>query len=158
MKKNYNSRRKFIKSSLLGLTAISFPNIIKVNADQDYDVIIIGAGAAGLAATEELIKAGKKVICLEASNRIGGRAFTDNQIFGEPYDLGALWLDNGDTNPFKLYGEKNSNFSLYKERSEEMYDLYSGKKKFQMMEKYGKFLTALRLELQKPEKMWLHQK
>ena len=99
MKKNLTSRRKFIKSSLLGLTAISFPNIIKVNADQDYDVVIIGAGAAGLAATEELLKEGKKVICLEASNRIGGRAFTDNQIFGEPYDLGALWLDNGDTNP-----------------------------------------------------------
>ena len=123
------SRRQFIKSSLLGLTALTFPNIIKVNADQDYDVIVIGAGAAGLAATEELIKSGKKVICLEASNRIGGRALTDNQIFGEPYDLGALWLDNGDTNPFKLFGEKNSKFNLYKERSEEMYDLYSGSKK-----------------------------
>ena len=112
------SRRQFIKSSLLGLTALTFPNIIKVNADQDYDVIVIGAGAAGLAATEELIKSGKKVICLEASNRIGGRALTDNQIFGEPYDLGALWLDNGDINPFKLFGEKNSKFNLYKERSE----------------------------------------
>ena len=56
------SRRKFIKSSLLGLTALTFPNIIKVNADQDYDVVVIGAGAAGLAATEELIKSGKKVI------------------------------------------------------------------------------------------------
>ena len=123
------SRRQFIKSSLLGLTALTFPNIIKVNADQDYDVIVIGAGAAGLAATEELIRSGKKVICLEASNRIGGRALTDNQIFGEPYDLGALWLDNGDTNPFKLFGEKNSKFNLYKERSEEMYDLYSGSKK-----------------------------
>ena len=62
------SRRTFIKSSLLGLTALTFPNIIKVNANQDYDVVVIGAGAAGLAATEELIKSGKKVICLEASN------------------------------------------------------------------------------------------
>jgi len=123
------SRRTFIKSSLLGLTALTFPNIIKVNANQDYDVVVIGAGAAGLAATQELIKSGKKVICLEASNRIGGRALTDNQIFGEPYDLGALWLENGDTNPFKLFGEKNSNFNLYKESSEEMYDLYSGSKK-----------------------------
>ena len=123
------SRRTFIKSSLLGLTALTFPNIIKVNANQEYDVVIIGAGAAGLAATEELIKSGKKVICLEASNMIGGRALTDNQIFGEPYDLGAIWLENGDTNPFKLFGEKNSNFNLYKESSEEMYDLYSEQKK-----------------------------
>ena len=123
------SRRKFIKTSLLGLTAITFPNILNANTEQDYDVIIIGAGAAGLASTEHLIKSGKKVICLEASNRIGGRALTDNNIFGEPYDLGALWLDNGDTNPFKLHGEKKSDFNLYKERSEEMYDLYSGQKR-----------------------------
>ena len=107
------SRRKFIKTSLLGLTSLALPNIIKVHASQDYDVVVIGAGAAGLAAVEELIKSGKKVICLEASNRIGGRAITDNQIFGEPYDLGALWLNNGDTNPFKLFGEKKSNFNLY---------------------------------------------
>ncbi len=45
------SRRKFIKSSLLGLTAITFPNIITANINQDYDVVVIGAGAAGLAAT-----------------------------------------------------------------------------------------------------------
>ena len=44
------SRIKFIKSSLLGLTAITFPNIIKVNANQDYDVVVIGVGAAGIAA------------------------------------------------------------------------------------------------------------
>lgn len=37
------------------------------------DVIIIGAGAAGLMAGRELIKAGKTVILLEARNRIGGR-------------------------------------------------------------------------------------
>ena len=40
------SRRKFIKSSLLGLTAITFPNIITANINQDYDVVVIGAGAA----------------------------------------------------------------------------------------------------------------
>ena len=33
------SRRKFIKSSLLGLTAITFPNIITANINQDYDVV-----------------------------------------------------------------------------------------------------------------------
>ena len=40
------------------------------------DVIIIGAGAAGLAAGRELLKAGKKVILLEAQNRLGGRINT----------------------------------------------------------------------------------
>lgn len=40
------------------------------------DIIIIGAGAAGLVAGRELSKAGKKVLLLEAQNRIGGRIHT----------------------------------------------------------------------------------
>ena len=143
------SRRKFIKSSLLGLTALTFPNIIKVNADQDYDVVVIGAGAAGLAATEELIRSGKKVICLEASNRIGGRALTDNQIFGEPYDLGALWLDNGETNPFKIYAEKNSKFNIYKERAEE---IYNGNKKTSQEDELWKLYDGVEAAIAKTRK------
>jgi len=42
----------------------------------NVDIIIIGAGAAGLAAGRELSKAGKKVFLLEAQNRIGGRIHT----------------------------------------------------------------------------------
>ena len=105
-----NNRRKFIISSLSGLAIAVLPKL--TYASSNPDVVVIGAGAAGLAATSELIKNGKKVICLEASNRIGGRAYTDNEIFGEPYDLGALWLENGDTNPFKIYGEKNSGIEI----------------------------------------------
>ena len=122
-----NNRRKFIISSLSGLAIAVLPKL--TYASSNPDVVVIGAGAAGLAATSELIKNGKKVICLEASNRIGGRAYTDNEIFGEPYDLGALWLENGDTNPFKIYGEKNSKFKMYKERGEEMYAVYNGNKR-----------------------------
>jgi len=147
-----NVRRKFIKSSLLGLASLSFPNIIKVNADQDYDVVIIGAGAAGLAATEELIKSGKKVICLEASNRIGGRVYTDNNIFGEPYDVGALWLENGETNPFKIYGEKNTQFNMYKERAEEMYAVYAGKKRTTKEEQLWKLFDSVEASIYKTRK------
>ena len=46
------------------------------------DVVVIGAGAAGLAASSEFLKRGKSVICVEAMNRIGGRCFTDHKIFG----------------------------------------------------------------------------
>jgi monoamine oxidase len=41
----------------------------------NYDVIIVGAGAAGLMAAKELSVAGKKVLVLEARDRIGGRIF-----------------------------------------------------------------------------------
>ena len=120
-------RRQFLISSLTGILWTSLPKISF--ATSNPDVVVIGAGAAGLAATDTFLKAGKKVVCLEASNRIGGRAYTDNEIFGEPYDTGALWLDNGETNPFKIYGEKNPKFNMYKERSEEMYAVYNGDKR-----------------------------
>ena len=42
----------------------------------DYDVIIVGAGAAGLAAAARLAQSGKRVALLEARERVGGRIFT----------------------------------------------------------------------------------
>ncbi len=42
----------------------------------DYDVIIVGAGAAGLAAAARLAQSGQRVALLEARDRIGGRIFT----------------------------------------------------------------------------------
>ena len=57
------------------------------------DVIIIGACAAGLAAGRELAKAGKKVILLEARNRIGGRINTLNvPDFSTPLEAGAEFI------------------------------------------------------------------
>ncbi|OGF52269.1 hypothetical protein A3I27_01910 [Candidatus Giovannonibacteria bacterium RIFCSPLOWO2_02_FULL_43_11b] len=54
------------------------------------NIIIIGAGAAGLMAARELGKAGKKVIILEARDRIGGRIFPlDEKEFGYPAQGGA---------------------------------------------------------------------
>jgi monoamine oxidase len=41
-----------------------------------YDVLIIGAGVAGLAAARDLHAAGRRVCCLEARDRIGGRILT----------------------------------------------------------------------------------
>jgi monoamine oxidase len=42
----------------------------------EYDTVVVGAGAAGLAAARSLATAGKRVAILEARNRIGGRIFT----------------------------------------------------------------------------------
>ncbi len=57
------------------------------------DVIIVGAGAAGLMAARELGKAGKKVLVLEARDRIGGRIFPlDESEFGYPAQGGAEWV------------------------------------------------------------------
>lgn len=70
----------------------------------DCDVVVIGAGAAGLAATKELRARGLTVRCLEATGKAGGRCLTDTQTFGVPFDRGAHWLHNRPTNPFVEIG------------------------------------------------------
>ena len=72
----------------------------------DYDTIIIGAGAAGISAARALREAGQKILCLEASPHIGGRARTDRDIFGVPFDLGAHWLHSGHINKLKTIGQE----------------------------------------------------
>jgi monoamine oxidase len=63
------------------------------------DVVIVGAGVAGLAAARALMAANKVVMVVEARERIGGRAVTDSTTLGFPFDLGAQWIEAGKTNP-----------------------------------------------------------
>lgn len=65
-----------------------------------FDTVIIGAGAAGLAAARRLLEAGQRVLVLEAAARIGGRAWTDGETFSSPVDRGCAWLHQADRNPF----------------------------------------------------------
>ena len=64
----------------------------------DADVIIIGAGMAGLTAANALTTAGLRVIVLEARDRVGGRTFTADAA-GVPVDLGASWIHTPRGNP-----------------------------------------------------------
>ncbi|MBO9636054.1 MAG: FAD-dependent oxidoreductase [Chitinophagaceae bacterium] len=59
---------------------------------QEYDIIIIGAGAAGLMAARELARAGKKTILLEARDRIGGRVHTVLSGEGEYLEYGPEFI------------------------------------------------------------------
>ncbi|MCB8879592.1 FAD-dependent oxidoreductase [Acidisoma cellulosilytica] len=65
------------------------------------DVLIIGAGSAGLAAAASLRAAGKTTLVLEASARAGGRARTSRPDFlgGAWLDEGAAWLHMAEQNP-----------------------------------------------------------
>jgi monoamine oxidase len=64
----------------------------------DPDVVIVGAGIAGIAAAQTLINGGRRVQIVEAGPRIGGRCFTDTTTFGVPFDRGAAWLKGGERN------------------------------------------------------------
>ena len=66
---------------------------------RDPDVVIVGAGAAGIAAAQVLINGGRRVQVVEAAPRIGGRCFTDTATFGMPFDRGAAWVRGIDRNP-----------------------------------------------------------
>jgi len=66
----------------------------------EYDVVVIGAGAAGLGAAKALAAAGRSVTVVEAMGRIGGRAWTSTRDFGVPFDIGCAWLHAADRNPF----------------------------------------------------------
>lgn len=68
--------------------------------DSERSVIVIGAGAAGLAAARELRAHGFAVTVIEARDRIGGRVWTHRQ-FGPAIDLGAQWITGIDGNPIK---------------------------------------------------------
>ncbi|MDP5084776.1 MAG: FAD-dependent oxidoreductase [Yoonia sp.] len=70
------------------------------------DVIVIGAGSAGMGAARRLIKGGKSVIVIEAANRIGGRAWTQSDSFGVPVDMGASWVSSANKNPFTKIARK----------------------------------------------------
>lgn len=59
----------------------------------DADVVVVGAGVAGLAAARALAEHGQRVIVLEARNRIGGRIWTRHEAHGVvPVELGAEFV------------------------------------------------------------------
>jgi monoamine oxidase len=66
---------------------------------READIVVIGAGAAGISAARRIQAANRKVIVLEATGQIGGRCLTDTTTFDAPFDRGARWTHNPDTNP-----------------------------------------------------------
>ena len=97
------------------------------------DVIIIGAGSAGLSAAKELTKQGISFIVVEASHRVGGRAYSEEIAPDVWFDLGCAYMCAGpnpenrsdDVNPFVDIAKKQGD--VVEEYLYDAHYIYNGK-------------------------------
>jgi monoamine oxidase len=94
------TRRNLLRAS----TGMAMAPLLRRSASaatlpREADIVVIGAGAAGIAAARRIQAANRKVIVVEAEGRLGGRCWTDGTSFDVPFDRGARWLHNPDNNP-----------------------------------------------------------
>lgn len=94
------SRRDFLSASAaLAMTPALGGRAGAAALPREADIVVIGAGAAGIAAARRIMAANRKVIVVEAAGQIGGRCQTDTTTFDVPFDRGARWMHNPETNP-----------------------------------------------------------
>lgn len=83
--------------SVLGVSG----SALAQSAPGDRSVLVIGAGIAGLVAAQMLLRNGFDVVVLEASERIGGRLWTEHDL-GAPFEVGAGWIHGPEGNPMSV--------------------------------------------------------
>ena len=117
-------RQEFIQQRRLLLKAITAstltPRIVLGNTVTNPDVVIIGAGVAGLEAAKTLRDKGISFLVVEANYRIGGRVHTDHDVFGIPFDTHAHWMMISRKNPLIVYAQKNG-FNIYEDLGKQKY-------------------------------------
>ena len=75
-------------------------------ANNDVEVVVVGGGAAGLAAARHLSRADVSCLIVEARSRLGGRAWTVAGPSDSALDLGCGWLHSADRNPWVAIAEE----------------------------------------------------
>src|SRR6267154_5470248 len=95
------TRRDFLSASAALAVTPVFTGRVAMAAPlpREADIVVIGAGAAGIAAARRIMAANRKVLVVEASSQIGGRCLTDLATFDVPFDRGARWMHNPETSP-----------------------------------------------------------
>lgn len=106
------SRRSLLAASMLAAGAGEGRAQPSGGMPSEVDVVVIGAGAAGIAAGRRIAAAGRSVAILEARDRVGGRCLTDTVTFGVPMDLGAHWIHAPADNPLVPLA-RAAGFALY---------------------------------------------
>jgi monoamine oxidase len=116
---NALGRRRFLAALAAGAALPAWaPSFSALAQPTNPDVVVIGAGAAGIAACRKLAAEGLSFVLLEAKGRIGGRAFTDPTGFDVPFDHGCSWLHQSDRNPLTPFAQE-AGFTLLPHDGEE---------------------------------------
>jgi monoamine oxidase len=94
------NRRTLVKGAAVGTAAAAVPaaavQAASRSGEKRVDAVVVGAGMAGLYATHLLKKAGRKVVLLEGSHRVGGRVL-NLKVGPKPNDVseaGAQWIND----------------------------------------------------------------
>jgi monoamine oxidase len=88
------------RSIIAAGATLALPRALRAQALFDTDVVIVGAGPAGLGAARACARQAKRFVMLEARDRIGGRVFTDASL-GAPFDGGAFYIHWAERNPWR---------------------------------------------------------
>ncbi len=108
------TRRNFIKTAAvttgagaLGGAALAaqmtpaaaqeLPAAAQARPSRHADVVVVGAGFAGITAAYRVSQAGRSVVLIEATPRLGGRTFTSHLTDGTPFEIGGAWVSGTDT-------------------------------------------------------------
>lgn len=111
------SRRDLLKTGAIatagigGLLAHPVPAAARA---LEADVVVVGAGYAGLGAAWELLKHGRRVIVLEANPRVGGRVRSLQLSDGTLFEIGGQWVSDAQTDIRTLMNELGVGDRIYK--------------------------------------------
>ena len=101
------NRRDLLKgASLTMVAAMASRASFGATTSSPKNIIVIGAGMAGLAAARQLSGQGHQVTILEGRSRLGGRTWTSAAWADAPVDLGASWIHEMDGNPLTPLAQK----------------------------------------------------
>jgi monoamine oxidase len=97
-------RRDFIKTTGLALASLPLLSFTSLGKDDKelYDVVIVGAGLSGLNAARLLTAASKKILVLEAQDRVGGRTWSQSIGQNDFIDVGGQWIGKGHDTMYQL--------------------------------------------------------
>lgn len=99
------TRRTFLRRAAAASAALALPRAARA-APVSGDVVVVGAGMAGLAAARRIADAGANVVVVEARTRIGGRLWSLRTPEGRTFDLGASWIHGVSGNPMSALARR----------------------------------------------------